>query len=189
MSGIILASKSPTRALILKEQGIVFKQVGAEFDEESLDILVPKDFVYHATKGKLDSYMKNNTLDTPVLCADTVVCADGKILRKAKNVDDAREILLRQSGNSVSILTCMMYKSKKLEFIDLSVTKYLFLPFDEKKVEQYLKSHEWQDKAGACMVEGFCKQYIQEVIGLQSTAMGLSVEKLIPILELNDAIL
>jgi len=30
------------------------------------------------------------------------------------------------------------------------------------------------------MVEGFCKKYIKSVQGYESTAMGLSVEKLLP---------
>ncbi|MBD3806311.1 MAG: septum formation inhibitor Maf, partial [Sulfuricurvum sp.] len=38
-------------------------------------------------------------------------------------------------------------------------------------------------KAGACMVEGFCKPYIREVRGFESTAMGLSIEVLKPFLE------
>ena len=76
----------------------------------------------------------------------------------------------------------MNYKSKKLEFLDLSETKYLFYPFDEDDLENYLKGDEWKDKAGACMVEGFCKKYIREVKGLQSCAMGLTIEKLLPFL-------
>lgn len=180
---LILASKSPTRAKILKKFGINFTQMGVSFDEDMLKFTKPKDFVYHATKGKMQEYLSLNNLDTPVLCADTVVCADGEILRKAKDRDDAREILQKQSGNTVSILTCMIYKSKKMEFVDLSVTKYMFLPFDADKLELYLKSDEWKGKAGACMVEGFCKQYIKKVTGLQSTAMGLSIEKLIPFLK------
>lgn len=36
------------------------------------------------------------------------------------------------------------------------------------------------------MVEGFCKPYIQSVKGLESTAMGLSIEKLIPFLNSNS---
>jgi septum formation protein len=33
------------------------------------------------------------------------------------------------------------------------------------------------------MVEGFCKPYIKSVNGFESTAMGLSIEKLLPFLE------
>ena len=182
---LILASKSPTRAKILRKFGINFTQIGINFDEDMIKFTKPKDFVYHATKGKIQEYLLNYDLNTPVLCADTVVCADGEILRKAKDRDEAREILLKQSGKSVSILTCMIYKSKKMEFIDISATKYLFLPFEADKLGLYLKSDEWKGKAGACMVEGFCKQYIKKVIGLESTAMGLSIEKLMPFLKLD----
>jgi len=117
-----------------------------------------------------------------VVCADTVVSAHGEILRKAKDKENARRILEAQSGSRVSILTCMIYKSKTLELIDLSTTDYLFSPFDKEALDRYLQGDEWKGKAGACMVEGFCKAYIKEVIGLESTAMGLSVEKLLPFL-------
>ncbi len=185
---LVLASNSPTRAKILKEHDIEFSQLGVGFDEESLEYKNPKDFVYHATKGKMQAYLLKYNLDVPVLCADTVVCADDMILRKAKDKKDAREILLRQSGNSVSILTCMIYKSKKMEFVDLSATTYLFSSFDMEDMESYLQGDEWKDKAGACMVEGFCKKYIKEVRGLQSNAMGLGIERLMPFLELDDVL-
>jgi len=52
--------------------------------------------------------------------------------------------------------------------------------FDEDDLQRYIDSNLWQGKAGACMVEGFCKPYIQEVARKQSCAMGLSVEVLLP---------
>lgn len=182
MKQIILASGSITRAQILDAYKIPFIQRNSEFDEERLCIENPAHFVYHATKGKMQSYLDAWDLSIPVLCADTVVSANGMILRKAKDKEDARKILKLQSGNKVSILTCMIYKSLSVELIDLSSTEYLFSSFDESELEAYLEGDAWQGKAGACMVEGFCKPYIKEVIGLESTAMGLSVEKLIPFL-------
>ena len=66
--------------------------------------------------------------------------------------------------------------SRKL--LDISQTDYIFSDFDQDDLENYLDSGEWRGKAGACMVEGFCKDYIKEVRGYESTAMGLSVEVL-----------
>jgi septum formation protein len=83
-----------------------------------------------------------------------------------------------QSGNKTSVITCMIYKSKEKEIIDISITTYEFLPFDKKHMQEYLDSGECFGKAGAIMVEGFCKPYIKNVIGYESTAMGLCVEKL-----------
>jgi septum formation protein len=188
MLSIVLGSNSVTRAEILKNSGIDFIQRGASFDEESLNIKNPTHFVYRATMGKMNSYIEEFGLDMPVVCADTVVTCKNKLLRKAKDVNDARQILLTQSGGVVSILTCMVFKSKKLEFIDLSSTDYIFDEFDKNALEEYLKGDDWKGKAGACMVEGFCKSYIKEVRGYESTAMGLCVEKLLPFLEETDVL-
>ena len=92
--------------------------------------------------------------------------------------EDARKILQAQSGEKVSIITCMKYASKALTLLDISATHYYFKPFDEDALEAYLDSGEWQGKAGACMVEGFCRPYIDKVYGHESTAMGLCIEKL-----------
>ncbi len=176
---IRLCSSSETRAMLLKEAGIDFIQKSVDFDEENIVASCPKNFVYQATLGKYEANFKAfGYEDYPLLVADTVVTSQGHILRKARCKDDARTILMTQSGNITSIITCMIYHSKKQKIIDISKTDYLFNPFDSKELEAYLNSGKWQGKAGACMVEGFCKSYIQEVKGYESTAMGLSVEVL-----------
>jgi septum formation protein len=165
--------------MLLNDAGIDFLQESVEFDEDSIIASSPKNFVYQATLGK---YGVNVTHfgyeDYPLLVADTVVTSQQKILRKAKNIDEARDILLTQSENVTSIITCMIYHSIDKKIIDISQTDYIFKRFDKNDLESYLESREWIGKAGACMVEGFCKPYIKDVRGFQSTAMGLNVENL-----------
>lgn len=180
---IRLASSSITRAELLKAAGIPFIQESIDFDEDSIIATSPKNFVYQATLGKYKVNLeKFGCSDYPLLVADTVVTAQGKILRKAKDEADARAILEMQSGSEVAIITCMIYKTPRLELIDIASTHYFFDQFDPQEIENYLRSGEWQGKAGACMVEGFCKPYIREVRGYESTAMGLCVEILQPFL-------
>lgn len=174
---LTLASSSITRANLLTKANINFIQRACEFDENCIRETDPKSFIYQATLGKLNAYKKSYA-NLPVLVADTVVVCENQILRKANSEQEAREILLLQSGNLVYIITCMMYETFDKSLIDISSTSYKFAKFDENKLNKYLKSKEWQGKAGACMVEGFCKDYIQETKGFQSTAMGLCVEKL-----------
>ncbi|NPA66795.1 MAG: septum formation inhibitor Maf [Epsilonproteobacteria bacterium] len=182
---IRLASSSPTRAKLLRDFSIEFIQESVEFDEESIRATSPKNFVYQATLGKYEANFKHFGIkEHPLLVADTVVTSNGMILRKARCIDEARNILLTQSGSITSIITCMIYHSKSLKLIDISYTDYLFREFDKEDLENYLQSGEWRGKAGACMVEGFCKPYIKEVRGYESTAMGLCVEKLQPFLTL-----
>jgi len=176
---IRLASSSQTRKMLLQNADVAFFQEFVDFDEEKVMATSPKNFVYQATLGKYKANFKAfGVEDYPLLVADTVVTSGGQILRKARCIDDARNILMTQSGSVTSIITCMIYHSKKQKLIDISATDYLFDAFDMDDLERYLESGEWRGKAGACMVEGFCKPYIKEVHGYESSAMGLSVEVL-----------
>ena len=176
---IRLCSQSESRAAILRSANIDFIQSPVDYDEEQIIANSPKNFVYQAMVGKYEAALKAfDYKEMPLLVSDTVVTSGGEILRKAKSLENARAILKKQSGSVTSIVTCMIYKSEKLEILDISSTDYIFDVFDEEALEKYLASGEWQGKAGGCMVEGFCKPYIREVKGYESCAMGLSVEVL-----------
>lgn len=176
---IRLGSNSPTRALILQNFGIDFIQNGGSFDEDSITTTNPKSFCYEATRGKFNELLNKYGVDEmPLLVADSVVTSQGLLLRKAKDENDARRMLELQSGSETSVITCMMYKSKQKEVIDISITTYEFEKFDEEHMNEYIKSGECFGKAGAIMVEGFCKPYIKKVTGYESTAMGLCAQKL-----------
>jgi len=181
---ICLCSQSESRALLLRKFAVDFIQKSPKYDEEQITTTIAKDFVYTASKGKLEAAIREFGLEVPLLCADTVIAsADGSMLRKAKNVEDARRILNIQSGSTISIISSLHYKSKALAFSDISATHYHFSKFEAEDLEDYLQSGLWQGKAGGCMVEGFCKKYIRSVDGYESTAMGLQVEVLLPWLE------
>ena len=178
---ICLCSQSESRALLLNNFGVDFIQKSADYNEEQITTTIAKDFVYTASKGKLEAAIREFGLEMPLLCADTVIAAaDGSILRKAKNMEDARRILKIQSGSTISIISSLHYKSKTLAFSDISETHYHFASFEVEDLEVYLESGLWRGKAGGCMVEGFCKKYIKSVDGYESTAMGLQVEALLP---------
>ncbi len=187
---IRLGSNSQTRALILQQNGITFIQNGGDFDEDSIATKEPIEFVKTATQGKFDElYEKYGIEDIPLLVADTVVTSSAQLLRKAKDKDDAKRMLKLQSNNEVSIITCMIFKSQNSEIFDISTTTYKFDKFDEKDMQSYIASGECMGKAGAIMVEGFCKPYIKDVTGYKSTAMGLCIEKLLPyLIEFNKKI-
>jgi septum formation protein len=177
---MILCSSSLTRAKLLKEAGIEFVQKSCEFDEDSIKSTDPYEFVVLASYGKFKKCCECFSDD--IVAADTIVTDGRRILRKAKDEKEAREILLLQSGREIKIVTSMWVRFKGQIFGRVDETIYKFKEFDKKELEEYLKSGEWRGKAGACMVEGFCKKYIKEVKGYESTAMGLCVEELLKII-------
>lgn len=177
---IRLCSSSQTRAKLLNDFNIAFVQSSCDFDEDVIKHLDPKAFVYEAAKGKFECCKKKYGLQMPLLAADTVVQCQNQLLRKPKDKADAKRMLSLQSGSEVSIITSLFFEKKELFLSDISKTTYKMAPFDETDLQNYLKSDEWMGKAGGVMVEGFCKKYIQSVEGLESTAMGLQVQKLLP---------
>jgi septum formation protein len=178
---LILCSSSPTRANLLKKFNIEFIQKSCEFDEDTIKTDDPYEFVTRASYGKFKECLKCFEKED-IIAADTVVTDGEKILRKAKNKDDAKQILLAQSGREIRIITSMWVRFEGQIFGRVDETIYEFEKFDEKDLEEYLNSKEWVGKAGACMVEGWCKKYIKSVKGYESTAMGLCVEELLKIL-------
>ena len=180
-ASLVLCSQSPSRAKLLRRFDIDFIQKPVVYDEEQIVTTVPREFVYQAAKGKLAAAEEQYGLDSPLLTADSVIATGkGEILRKPKNQEDARDMLLLQSDAEISIISSLHFKCRDFLFIDTSETRYRFAPFGEENIEHYLQSGYWEGKAGGCMVEGFCKKYIVEVTGYESTAMGLSVESLLP---------
>ena len=178
---LILCSGSKTRSELLKKERIDFIQKSCGFDEEKLSFIDPYEFVLNASYGKFKECMKCFE-NEDIVSADTVVTDGVKILRKAKDKEDAKKILLSQSGKEIKIITSMWVRFKGQIFGRIDETIYEFFEFDKNDLENYLDSNEWQGKAGACMVEGFCKQYIKNVKGYESTAMGLCVEELVKII-------
>ena len=183
---MILCSSSPTRARLLKEANIKFIQKSCDFNEDLIKSTDPYEFVVLASLGKFKECMKCFE-NEDIVSADTVVTDGKKILRKAKNKEEAREILLAQSGKEIKIVTSMWVRFKGQIFGRVDETIYKFKEFDKEDLEKYLESNEWVGKAGACMVEGFCKKYIEYVKGYESTAMGLCVEELLKIIGEDNA--
>ncbi len=178
---MILCSSSKTRAKLLQEAGIDFIQKSCAFDEERITAKDPYEFVFAASYGKFKECCKCFKSED-IITADTVVSDGKEILRKAKSKDEAKRMLFAQSGKEIKIITCMWVRFKGQNFCRIDETIYEFEKFDVNDLEKYLNSNEWQGKAGACMVEGFCKKYIKNVKGYESTAMGLCVEELVKII-------
>jgi septum formation protein len=181
MERLLLCSGSPTRAKLLREAGIPFIQKPVPFDEEQIGTDDPYRFVVEASYGKFKTALSLFPREN-ILTADTVVTDGREIFRKPADREQARQLLLKQSGREIKIVTAMWIKWKGKVHSVVDETLYRFDRFKGEELEQFLDSGEWRGKAGGCVVEGFCKRYIKEVRGYQSTAMGLPVEILLKIL-------
>jgi septum formation protein len=88
---IRLGSNSPTRALILKILELILFKMVVDFDEDSIKQQIQNLFVMKQQKENLmNLYKKYGIVDMPLLVADSVVTCEGKLLRKAKDLADAK---------------------------------------------------------------------------------------------------
>lgn len=174
---IVLASSSESRAQILRDFNIPFIQISMDYDETitqktslnsySMNVVIQKSKQFFSKfKKQYDN----------VLFADSSVICKGRILGKAKDEDEAWQMLALQSGSIVSVYTAMKFVSTKFDIDSLSVTTFKFDIFQKDDLKKYVKSGLWKDKAGAMMCEGFNKKYILQTNGNKSTAMGLNAE-------------
>lgn len=173
---IYLASSSKTRAKILKNFNIDFKQINFKYDESKIIKIKPLTYAYNVVCAKYKQFKKAYPNLSNLVFADSSVVVDNEIFGKAKDDDEALYMLKKQSDNKASVITAMIYESGDFKLINLSVATFKFDKFDKSDLQNYIDKKEYLGKAGAMMIEGFNKKYILNKCGNISTAMGLNAE-------------
>ena len=101
---IVLASASPRRQEILRNAGIPFSVQAADIDETPLKDELPRDCAERLAREKALTVWRMRPGDM-VLGADTIVVADGAILGKPVDGDDAVRMLRLLSGRVHQVIT------------------------------------------------------------------------------------
>lgn len=149
--------------------------------DSSLDFEV--GFSQNQIHAKSQNTKNNDTINQHIKNQNTKNHArTNLLLRKAKTPTQARIMLELQSGNPISIITAFAYQSHKGFFCNVDCAEFLLDEFCQDDIEQYVKSSLWQGSAGCVKVEGFHKGYILSQKGLESCALGLSFERILPFL-------
>ena len=141
---------------------------------QNLHFRLGVDFGAYHTRGQ-------NTNDTRDKDTKKRDCTN-LLLRKAKTPTQARIMLELQSGNPISIITAVVYQSHKGFFCNIDCAEFLLDEFCQDDIECYVKSSLWQGSVGCVKVEGFHKGYILSQKGLESCALGLGFERILPFL-------
>lgn len=179
---IVLLSSSPSRASILRQAGFSFKQESFKFDESIIDTksLSPARYVYEVclakqnqAKSLIDSLIAQNHT---VILADSCVAAANRILGKASDINEAKSMLMLQSGANASVFSAMLVLSSGFSISSVSEAAFSFFDYDEARLSEYLSSGAWQGKAGAMMIEGFSGEFVRSFRGSMQTAMGLDID-------------
>jgi len=178
MKKIILASGSPRRRELLTQIGIAFEIHKAE-GEEIITSSVPTEVVKALSMQKAAEVAEKCEGDV-VIGADTVVAANGQILGKPKDKEDAMRMLRLLQGKSHEVITgvavLLREQQKVINFAEVT-TVHVF-PMTEEQMEAYVESGEPMDKAGAYGIQGKFAAYVSGIEGDYNNVVGLPVGRL-----------
>lgn len=181
---LVLASRSPRRADILRQMGVAFVVDSADVDETPLAGESPREHVQRLAVAKCLHVARRHTSDTVVLGADTTVDVDGEIFGTPRDVAHAREMLRRLSGRTHLVHTAVCVSHGTLDApatpdghhrVAIDTAAVAMHPIDPDLLERYLATGESLDKAGAYAVQGEAAMFVREVRGHLTTVIGLPV--------------
>lgn len=178
---LILASSSISRANLLKKEKIDFKQISFNYDENLDKNISPFLYVQKIVLEKERQFLNTLAKDfqnRSLLFADSIVCIDEKILTKAKDKEEAYEMLALQNGKYASILSAFLLVKPEKRVFSLSKTTLYFKNFDENALKNYVENDLYKGKAGCIMCEGFHQNFITQQVGNLSAALGLDIQTL-----------
>lgn len=170
---LVLASKSPRRAELLRTAGIEFSIRTADTDESVLAEESPSDYVVRVAREK--AFAVSRTNDEIILAADTTVVLDSEIMGKPVDANDAIRMITALAGRRHEVMTgvCVLHGDRAIT--DLASTSVWFDPLSRGEIEEYVASGEPMDKAGAYGIQGLASRFIERIDGSYSNVVGLPV--------------
>ncbi|MBI5328124.1 MAG: septum formation protein Maf [Deltaproteobacteria bacterium] len=181
---ITLASSSPRRKALLEEIGLPFDIYLSNIDENIKNGETPEEHCLRLAEEKAKCAAKN-VKNSWIIGADTVVFIDNRILGKPSGIKEAREMLNLLSGRYHAVVTafCLLNASTGKTIKKAVKSKVKIKNLTDKEIDDYLKTGESLDKAGAYAAQGVGNFMIEKIEGSYTNVVGLPMEELKETLE------
>lgn len=185
MNKIVLASSSPRRKELLDKYNIDYKIISSHIEETIHLGESPEQIAMALAYEKALDVSNSSDGNEIIIAADTLVCFENIILGKPKNYLEAFDMLKLLSGRSHYVITgiAIIKGNTNIKVIDYEKTKVIFRNLTDKKIENYLNTDEYIDKAGAYAIQGKGEILVESIVGCYSNVVGLPITKLDKLLE------
>ena len=176
---IILASKSPRRAEILRMIGLDFKVAPSKIKEEINPNIEQNEIAIAISKAKAETISCKYPIDI-IIGADTIVVLNGKIFGKPKDLHESKKMLKALSDNTHKVITGVTIINESMGFLKTfsEVTEVLVRKIPTKKIEYYITNFNTLDKAGSYGIQEWFSVWIEKINGCYYNVMGLPISKL-----------
>ena len=175
---IVLASQSPRRRQLLGQMGLEFTTQSPEIDESAFHGRDARDLVETLSREKARWVARQQTPDTLVIGADTVVVLDGAILGKPRDGAEAEAMLAALSGRDHQVFTGVTLCQGDRILTQAEETQVTFRPLTGQEIRQYVSTGEPMDKAGAYGIQGLGALLVEGIEGDYCNVVGLPVCRL-----------
>ena len=177
-SSLLLASHSPRRRELLTAAGYEFEIASPQVDEKLyVDLTLRELTALNAIRKGLAvarAYPENI-----VVAADTLIAFDHKIIGKPRDLDEAKKILQRLSGQThevcSAVFVCHLARARSTSFDEISRVRFHRL--SKQKIDNYLTETNPLDKAGAYAAQAAGSEIIERIDGSFTNVVGLPMEK------------
>lgn len=181
---IILASASPRRKEILENANVKFKIMASSIEELTLDSESPCQMVMRLAFEKGIDIASRQKSDL-VISADTIVVLDNTILGKPKDEIEARKMITSLSGRTHQVITgiSLINLDNNKKIIDYVISNVKFKKLSEEDINDYIRTIESLDKAGAYGIQGYGALLVEEIQGDYFNIVGLPISRLSDLLK------
>ena len=177
---IILASASPRRKEILENTNVKFKIMASSIEELTLEGESPCQMVMRLAfeKGIDIAFRQKSDL---VISADTIVVLDNTVLGKPKDEIEARKMITSLSGRTHQVITgiSLINLDNNKKIIDYVISNVKFKNLSEEDINDYIRTKESLDKAGAYGIQGYGALLVEEIQGDYFNIVGLPISCLL----------
>ncbi len=177
---LILASQSPRRRQLLGDTGIEFT-LAPRFDcEESYPSTLPAaEVAEYLSRLKSEAYPEVLGERDILLTADTVVVAEGRVLGKPADREEAIAMIELLSGCDHEVITGVTLRSADRKSSFSALSKVRFRTLSREEIEYYVDTYSPMDKAGAYGIQEWIGYVgIESIEGSFYNVMGLPVQRL-----------
>jgi len=180
---LVLASASPRRRELLERIGLPPDEVcAAEIDESPRKGEKPTVLAKRLARRK-GAVIASKARGAWVIAADTVVAQGSRILRKPRDVDEARQSLLLLSGRRHRVYGSVSVFSPEGRIVSrLVTTSVAFKRLDPAEIEACLCTGEWKGKAGGYAIQGYAGVFVRHLTGSYFNVVGLPLYEVVSLL-------
>ncbi|MCR8725072.1 Maf family protein [Frigidibacter sp. ROC022] len=171
---LVLGSGSPRRRELLGQLGLTPDEIRApDIDETPLKGELPRPYCQRMAREKAEALPC--AADEVILTADTTVALGRRILGKPADAGEAAEFLLAMSGRRHRVVTAIAVKTATRLWERDVVTSVKFKRLSDAEISAYIRSGDWQGKAGGYAIQGPAGAFIPWIGGSYTAVMGLPV--------------